>query len=104
MPQQIALLTNATTAPTVSNAMSVGDGEMTVQATGSVSSGTGSATVEVQVSNDGVAWLVHDTITLALSTARATAGVEMDAPWAFIRTNLSAISGIGAAVTVTLGV
>ena len=71
---------------------------------GSASSGTGSTTVAVEVSNNNTDWLTHGTITLTLSTTKATAGIEMDAPWAYVRGNVTAISGTGAAVSLFMGV
>ena len=66
--------------------------------------GTGavSATILVQVSNDGTNWLDLMTITLS-GTTSATDGETAEAPWAFIRGNVSAISGTGAAATLLLG-
>jgi hypothetical protein len=67
--------------------------------------GTGavSATVLVQVSNDGTNWLTL--VTFALSgTTTDQAGETTQAPWAYTRANVTAISGTGAVVTVTMGV
>ena len=67
--------------------------------------GTGavSATVIVQVSNDESGTFL-DLGTLLLSgTTTASAGLAMDAAWRYMRVNMSAVSGTGAKVTVTLG-
>ena len=96
-----ALLTDATaTGPGTSNTLA---GPATVQAVGLVSSATGQAVIDIEVSNNGVNWITHDTITLTLSTPEASAGIEIDAPWAFIRANVTSISGTGAEVSVFLG-
>lgn len=96
-----ALLTDATaTGPGASNPLA---GPATVQATGLVSSATGQAVIDIEVSNNGLNWLPHDTITLTLSTTEASAGVEIDAPWALIRANVTSISGAGARVSVFMG-
>lgn len=69
-----------------------------------VGTGAVSATVKIEVSNDGVGWLSDTTSTLALSgTNIASAGFSSSAPWQYVRANITAISGTGAAVTVTVG-
>lgn len=67
--------------------------------------GTGavSATVLIQVSNDNTNWLEMGVITLS-GTTTASDGFAVDAPWVYVRAELSAISGTGAAVTVTMGI
>ena len=78
----------------------------TLQATGATSAGAGAATLAIEVSNTGAdnTWLTYDTISLTLSATPATAGVEMDAPWSFVRGNVTAISGTDAAVSLFMGV
>lgn len=66
----------------------------TVTGTGAVS-----ATVLVEVSNDGASWLTMGTLTLS-GTTSATDGFASDSPWELVRANVTAISGTGAAVTV----
>jgi hypothetical protein len=71
-----------------------------------VGTGAVTATVIVQVSNDGTTWIdatVSPHIDLSGTTSDAD-GFTMLAKWGYVRVNLSAISGTGAAVTVTLGV
>ena len=68
--------------------------QATVTGTGAVS-----ATVLVECSNNGVNWLTLGTCTLS-GTAAATDGFATAAPWSFVRGNVTAISGTGAAVTV----
>lgn len=71
-----------------------------------VGTGAVTATVIIQVSNDGTTWIdatVSPHIDLSGTTSDAD-GFTMLAKWAYIRVNLSAISGTGAAVTVTMGV
>lgn len=67
--------------------------QATVAGTGAVS-----ATVLIQVSNDATNWITLATITLS-GTNSATDGVAMSAAWGFVRGNVTAISGTGAAVT-----
>lgn len=104
MARADTLLLNATaTGPSIASSLPL-SGLATFHASGTVSSGTGSATINIEVSNDATNWLVHDTITLALSTSAASAGIEMSgALWAFVRANVVALSGTGASVTVTMG-
>lgn len=61
-----------------------------------------SATVLIQVSNDGANWITMHTIALS-GNNYATDGVASEAAWKNIRVNLSAISGTGASVTVIMG-
>lgn len=74
--------------------------QATVAGTGAVT-----ATVRIQVSNDKTTWIDSTTSPhIALSgTTTATDGFRMDAKWAYVRAFLDAISGTGAAVTVTMG-
>lgn len=66
--------------------------------------GTGAvtATVIVEGSNDGVNFLTLATITLS-GTTSASDGFSSTANWPCVRARLTAISGTGAAVTVTMG-
>lgn len=72
--------------------------QATVSGTGSVA-----ATVLVQVSNDpAYGWLTLGTITLS-GTTTATDGFASEAAWQHVRSNVTAVSGTGAVVTVTMG-
>lgn len=76
--------------------------QATVTGTGAVS-----ATVYIEVSTNGTNWLTNAnslcTITLS-GTTSATGGCAVPAAmWPYIRANVSAISGTGAAVTVNVG-
>ena len=72
-----------------------------------VVTGTGavSATVTIEYSNDGVNVLstVGGTITLSGTTV-VSDGFTTDAPWKYVRANVTAISGTGATVQVYMGV
>jgi hypothetical protein len=72
--------------------------QATVTGTGAVT-----ATVLIQVSNDGTNFLTLGTITLS-GTTSASDGFASNAPWVHVRANVSAISGTSAAVTVVMGV
>lgn len=74
--------------------------QITVAGTGAVS-----ATVLIEVSNDGTNFCSTPLGTVAISgTTSATDGFTTNAPWKFHRANISAISGTGATVTITYGV
>lgn len=74
----------------------------TIQA-GVVGTGAVTATVLIEVSNDpSLGWLTLATLNLS-GTTSATDGFAFDAKWTFIRSNVTAISGTGAAVTVDAG-
>lgn len=67
-----------------------------VEGTGAVT-----ATVDIEVSNDGInaCNTAAGTITLSGTTIDSD-GLTTDAPWRFFRANVTAISGTSAAVTV----
>jgi hypothetical protein len=73
---------------------------------GTTSAGAGAATIDIEVSNDGVAWVVAGTLDLTLATTIATTtntdGFNINAGWSMIRANVTAISGTDAEVTVTI--
>lgn len=70
--------------------------------------GTGvvTATVDIEVSNDGTNWLdtVAGTITLSGDTTHSDGFTTTSAPWKYVRANVTAISGTGASVDVVMGV
>lgn len=76
-------------------------GEKTFQATVTTTAGNGSATVNIEVSNDQVAWIVLTTITLASASSPVSDGFPSNAAWGYYRANVTAISGTNAALTVT---
>ena len=59
----------------------------TFQAVGQVSTGTGSATMLIQASNDGVNFLTVGTITLSLTTTTTNDGIAIAAAWEWYRVN-----------------
>lgn len=65
--------------------------------------GTVSATVDIEVSLDGTNALdtPMDTITCSAATTTSSDGFTSDAPWIYVRANVTAILGTDAAVTVT---
>ena len=77
----------------------------TFQAIANGASGVFSATVLVQVSNDQENWETGITFSLSgTATTADTAGNNINAPWKYVRGNVTAISGTGANVTLTMGV
>lgn len=73
--------------------------QATVEGTGAVT-----ATVQIEVSNDAKGWVTDSIATLALSgTTTATKGFTSNAAWTYWRANITAISGTGAKVTVSIG-
>jgi hypothetical protein len=85
----------------------VSEGSSVFHAAGTTSSGAGSATILIQGSNDptNADWVTLATIGITLATTIATgvsdgAPISKDAPWAYVRAYVSAISGTGAAVSV----
>lgn len=79
----------------------------TYQATGATGSGSGAATIKIQVSdvptptaND---WLDLGTITLTLGVTSTTDGFTSSTSWRHVRANVTAISGTSASVYVYMG-
>jgi hypothetical protein len=70
------------------------------QAIGQTTSSTGSATVLIEVSDDGVNYITLATITLSLTTSPSSDGLACANTWEYYRANVSAISGTGASVSV----
>jgi hypothetical protein len=72
--------------------------QATVTGTGAVT-----ASVNIEVSNDNVGWILAGTIALS-GTTTATDGFTIQATWLNIRANVTALSGTGAAVTAVVAV
>lgn len=63
------------------------------------------ATVDIEVSNDGTNFVTLGTIKLSgTGGTPETDGFTSDAPWAYVRGNVTAISGTGANVSLYMGV
>ncbi|MGH6625152.1 MAG: hypothetical protein ACRECD_01170 [Burkholderiaceae bacterium] len=100
--QAAILLTAATTVAAGSRVAGV-SGQKTFQASGSTSSGTGAATILVQGSHDGTNWDTIGTISLTLATTTSSDSFASNDRYAYVRGNVTAISGTGAAVSLTAG-
>lgn len=106
-------LLDAVTATGVSESKQLRNGLIaeTFHAYGTTSTGTGSATIVIEVSNDAspvaaaaaAGWITAGTITLTLGTTRTDDGFSMSAKWRNVRARLSALSGTDATVTVQMG-
>lgn len=75
----------------------------TIQGSGSTTSGTGNATIQVQASLDELAWDVIGTITLVLGTALVSDSFTSDDRYRFLRGNVSVLNGTGASVSLKMG-
>lgn len=106
MPTIQKKLMDAVTSASTSAVLSLDDLNATnvlYQAT-VVGTGAVTATVIVEFSLDGIGWLSDTTSTLSLSgTTAATLSFNSIGNWSLIRARCTAISGTGAALTVTLG-
>ncbi len=68
-------------------------------------SGAVSATIVIDVSNDGLHWCSTTMGTITLSgTNSASDGFVTVAPWKFVRARVTAISGTSASIDVNIGV
>lgn len=74
------------------------------QATGLTSSGSGAASIDVEVSLDGSNWDVMGTISLTLGTTSTSDSFASTTPWKYVRGNVTSISGTGATVYLWCGV
>ena len=91
-------------APGAGESMSVGSDIKSFQAIGSTTAGAGAASVDIEVSNNDVNWIVMGTIALTLGTSESTDGFVGLSGWRYIRANLKSVSGTGAKVSVIVGV
>lgn len=67
-----------------------------------VGTGTVTATVIIEGTNDQITYLPIGTITLTGTTSNSD-GFASSAPWASVRARITAISGTGALCTVSMG-
>jgi len=81
-----------------------GDSSATFQATVNGSSGTVTATIDIEVSNNETDWITMGTISLSASAPAADSdGFASNASWSFAQANLTDITGTDARVTVVMG-
>lgn len=74
------------------------------KAYGKTTAGAGAATVKVQFSLDGSNWVDGATISLTLTnTGNVSDGLTTNTAWKYVRGNVTAISGTGAAVSLLMG-
>lgn len=93
------LLSNKTSAVTGDFEILGNDGA-TFQAVGKTSSGSGSATIDIEGSIDKTNAVLLGTITLSLSTSDSTDGFYVSSNWPFVRAKLRSISGTGSVINV----
>jgi hypothetical protein len=92
-------ITSVTTGPVVRLA----DQVLSIQVWGSVSAGTGSATVKFWGTNNmNAPWVPVATVDLALTTTVAGEGTVIECSWDFVRADVTAISGTGASVSAAI--
>lgn len=95
------VLNAVTTTSTSATSGKAGAGQKAFQAY-IVGTGAVSATVLIEATNDeSLGWILLGTITLS-GTTSTTDGFASEAPWGYYRARVTAISGTGAAVTVTV--
>ena len=75
--------------------------ELSVQATVTTTSGNGSGTADIQVSNDGLAWFTIGTITIAAAASPATNMFTYAFVTQFIRANITNVTGTGGKMIIT---
>lgn len=98
-------LLSSVTATGASAASQLGSTAKTCQVKGSTTSGAGAATIAVQVTNDlNYPYVTIHTFSLTLSTTAVADVVALFADYTYIRLNVTAISGTGAAVSGNIAV
>ncbi len=97
-------LLTAATATSSSDAIEPYHTNRSFEAFGTTDSGSGAATVIIEVRNsENSDWHTLATITLTLSASVSGDGVVTTAAWRYVRARLSALSGTGAAVSCNMG-
>jgi|GEM_PF-4998767 len=74
------------------------------QCAGTTTSGSGAASVRVEVSTDKSNWVTLGTISLTLGTTSTSDGFASSAVWPFVRGYVDSISGTAASITLTMGI
>lgn len=97
------VLMDAATAPATGTAVEPISAQRTFQAKLTTSSGNGSGTVIIEVSNDNVGFVTAGTIVFASAACPQNDGFSSVTPWRYVRARLTAIAGTDAALTVTMG-
>jgi hypothetical protein len=77
--------------------------DKTYQVTASTASGTGTAVVTIEGTNDQVGWSTINTVTLTLSTTPATGSFSSADRFLLVRPNASTLTGSTATYTATMG-
>lgn len=67
----------------------------TFHVSASTSSGTGWASVSIEASNDNTNWSEACAIALSISSTVVDDGCVMDAPWKYVRANVTDLAGAG---------
>lgn len=78
-------------------------GTKTYQANGTTTAGAGTATILVQGSNDRTNWDTIGTLSLTLATATSSDSFASSDRYAYVRGNVSALTGTGASVNLNMG-
>lgn len=99
---KVRILNEATATGAGASYRMIGAGRVAAQAFGTTSSGTGAASVVIEVSNNNSTWVTMDTIGLTLGTTQTSDGSVYSAPWLYVRANVASISGTGAKVSVII--
>lgn len=97
---KVSILRGATSVVAGASIDVSGEGRVAVEARGTTSSGTGEASVEIQVSNNNSTWQTAGTINLNLATVPTSDRFAFDASWTYVRAKVASISGTGASVSV----
>lgn len=86
----------------VSEVETLGTTISTVQATTTTSSGNGTHSVAFQYSNDKVGWITVANSAPASAASPITDGFVLQAPWLYVRLNVTSVTGTGGKMIATL--
>lgn len=75
----------------------------TFHCNGTTSSGSGAASVDIEVSNNATDWKWLGTISLTLGTTSTSDAFPAEGAWQFVRGKVTAISGTGASINLIMG-
>lgn len=101
----VTLLDGATAVGVGSEALPQ-DNNCTFQGKARTTSGAGSASIDIEVSNDGTVWQKAGTLTMTITAAGLdfSDGFVLNASWKKVRAKLTALTGTGAKAWAFMGV
>lgn len=91
---------NAVSATTTGSAVSFNNRGVSFQATGILAASTGTAVINIMVSNNNSNWMTLGSITLSLTTSAISDGFDSAAGFAYYRADIHTINAAGSTLNV----